>query len=62
MNDKLKLWQIGLVVFILGGLVNAIFIHAGIGGLLREIARLTILAGLGILILGIVWNFRKDKK
>ncbi len=59
MSNKLKLWQVGLIVFILGGLVNAVLIRAGIGGLLRELMRLVILSGLGIFIFGLVKNFQK---
>ena len=59
MSNKLKLWQVGLIVFILGGLVIAVLIRAGIGGLLRELMRLVILSGLGIFIFGLVKNFQK---
>lgn len=54
----MTLWQIGLLIFILGGLVNTILMKAGIGGPLRELSRLSILVGLVILILGL---FRRKK-
>jgi len=37
----MKLWQLGLLVFILAGAVNAIFINFDIGSLPRELARLS---------------------
>jgi hypothetical protein len=61
MNSKLKLWQIGLVVFIFAGLANAVFVSVGIGGLLRELMRFAILAGLGILVFGVVQALAKKK-
>lgn len=46
----MKLWQIGLLIVIFGGLLNAILIQNNIGGLVRELMRLVILTGFGILI------------
>ena len=50
----MKLWQIGLILFILAGLINTILINAAIGGLPRELARLSILVGLVLLTVGLV--------
>ena len=50
----MKLWQIGLIVFILAGAVNAIFINLGVAGLPRELARFTILTGLVLLVAGFI--------
>ena len=50
----MKLWQIGFVVVLIGGLVNGALIHFGIGGIFRELARLSVLIGIVILIAGAV--------
>lgn len=50
----MKLWQIGLIVFILAGALNAVFLNLDIGGLPREPARLSVLMGLGILVFGLI--------
>lgn len=50
----MKLWQIGLVIFLLAGALNAVFINLAIGGLPRELARLSILSGLVLLAVGLV--------
>lgn len=54
----MNLWQIGLIVFILGGLANTLLMHSGIGGILRELTRFSILAGLVLFLIG----FAKRKK
>ena len=51
---RMKLWQIGLLVFIVGGLINTVLMNAGIGGLLRELARLSVLVGLVLLAVGLI--------
>ena len=55
----MTLWQIGLVIFIAAGAINAVLINLQIGGLPRELARLSILTGLVILIVGL---FKRKKK
>lgn len=59
MNDKMKLWQIGLIVIFGGACVNGLFVNMGVGGLLREAMRLVIFVGLGIFIFGLVRSFQK---
>ena len=54
----MTLWQIGFLVFILAGVVNAVFVHFDIGGPLRELARLSILIGLVLFIVGL---FKRKK-
>lgn len=54
MNNKMSLWQIGLIVFIVGLLTNTVFMSVGIGGLLRELSRLSVFVGLGIFVIGLV--------
>ena len=53
MTTKRPLWKMGLIVFLAGGLINTIFLHVAIGGILRELARLSVLVGLGMLIAGL---------
>ena len=50
----MTLWQIGLLVFILAGVVNAFLVHYSIGGPFRELARLSILSGLVLLVAGLI--------
>ena len=50
----MKFWQIGLIIFLLAGAVNAVFVNFDVGGLPRELARLSILAGLAIFIVGLI--------
>jgi hypothetical protein len=50
----MKLWQFGLLIFILSGALNAVFINFDIGGLPRELARLSVLVGLVILVVGVI--------
>ncbi len=51
---KMKLWKKGLIVFIVGVILNMLFMNLGIGGLLREGSRLTSLIGLVVLVVGLV--------
>ncbi len=53
-KNKPQLWQIGLIVFILGGLINSVLIRAGVGGILRELMRLSVLAGLVLFVIGLI--------
>ena len=55
----MTLWQIGLLIFILAGAVNAIFINLNLGGLPRELARLSVLIGLGLLVVGLLKRRKK---
>lgn len=50
----MTLWQLGLLIFLLAGALNAVFINLDIGGIPRELARLSILAGLAIFIVGLI--------
>jgi len=50
----MKLWQKGLIIFIVGGVINTILIQAEIGGILRELARLSVIVGLGVLVFGLI--------
>ena len=53
MKNK-PLWQIGLALFILGGLLNTVLIKAGIGGIPRELSRFSVLAGVVLLIIALI--------
>ncbi len=55
----MKLWKIGLLSVIIGGLLNAILIQNDIGGILRELMRFVILSGFAILLVGIFKSFTK---
>ncbi len=50
----MKTWQLGLVVVLVAGLINGLLISAGIGGIIRELARLSILVGMGVLVFGLI--------
>lgn len=50
----MKLWQIGLIIFLIAGALNAIFINLNLGGLPRELARLSILIGFVLLVMGLL--------
>lgn len=54
-----NLWVIGLIVVLVGSLLNGILIRGGIGGVIRELMRLVILAGVFLLIFGLI---RRSKK
>lgn len=53
-EQGMTLWQIGLVVFILAGALNAVFVNFDVGGLPRELARLSVLIGLVISVVGVI--------
>ena len=55
----MKLWQIGLLVVIITSVVNGFLVKYEVGGIIRELARLVILLGLGLLIYGL---FKRAKK
>ncbi len=60
-KNKTQLWQVGLIIFILVGLINSVLIRAGIGGILRELVRLTVLAGLILFAIGLIKRSRKSR-
>ena len=49
-----KVWHIGLIMILVSPLVSGLLIEAGVMGLIRELFRLITLAGLLLLIYGIV--------
>ena len=49
----MKLWKKGLLIFVMAAMVNTLLMKAGIGGLVRELARLATLAGLVVLAVGL---------
>lgn len=57
----MTLWQLGLIIFLLAGALNAVFINFDVGGLPRELARLAILVGLGLAAVGFVIR-KKERK
>ena len=50
----MTLWQIGLVIFLAAGAANALFINLSLGGLPRELARISVLVGLVLLVVGLI--------
>ena len=52
-KNKKSLQAKGLIVFISGFFAVMIFMTVGIGGLLREIARLTVLLGIVLIVIGL---------
>lgn len=50
----MKLWQKGLLTILIGGLINAALIKYEIAGVIRELMRLVILAGFGVLVFGLI--------
>ncbi len=55
MKSKSTLWLIGLAIVIGGSFINGVFlIPRDIGGLARELTRLVILFGIGLLIYGLI--------
>lgn len=58
--NSMKLWHFGLVILILSGALNAVFLNFDVSGLPRELARLSVLAGLVLFLVGLVK--RKVKK
>ena len=55
----MKLWKIGILTVILGGLINAILIQNHIGGFPREGMRLVILIGVFVFLFGSIRAFRR---
>jgi hypothetical protein len=60
MNDKKQpkpkksLLQKGLLTFGIGFLFNVIFVMFGIGGIVRELARLAVIVGFVFIIVGLI--------
>lgn len=54
-------WELGLIVILIGSLINGLLIRADVGGLIRELMRLVIIFGIIIFVLGIGRRFRKGK-
>ena len=59
MNSK-SLWLYGLILIVVASLVNGLLMSQGIGSIVRELARLSILIGVGLFIFGIIRNLRKQ--
>src|SRR3989338_6732481 len=57
----MTLWQIGLIIFIAGGVLNAILINLEDGGLFRELTRLLILSDLVIFFIFLITHKKKKK-
>lgn len=55
----MTLWQIGLLIFILSGIISSFLVHFSIGGPIRELARLSVLIGSVIFIVGL---FKRKKQ
>jgi hypothetical protein len=53
-KPKKSLLRTGLITFAVGFVVNAAFMLIGIGGLLRELSRLTALVGVVLIIIGLI--------
>ncbi len=51
---KKSLLKKGLIVFILGFIVNTALMLIGVGGIVRELARLAVIVGIVMIIFGMV--------
>ncbi len=56
-----KFVKLGIIILIIAGLINAILVNSNIGGMVREMTRFTILAGLAIVVFGL-FHKRKNPK
>lgn len=56
-----KLIKLGILILIVTGLINAILINSNIGGIVRELVRLTIVAGLATIVFGLLHKRKKSK-
>ena len=61
-NLSKSLSRKGLIILIASFVINTIFIAAGIGGLLHEAARLGVIVGFLMVIVGLVQRARSKKK
>lgn len=50
----MKLWQVGLIIVLVGSLTNGLLVSFNIGGLVREGMRLVIIIGMGLLVFGLI--------
>jgi len=53
-KPKKSLLHKGVNIFLIGFIVLAVFVAVGIGGILRELARLSVIVGLVIIIVGAI--------
>ena len=58
--NKNKLWIIGLVVVLIGSLINGLLVQNEVGGFSREFMRFVILVGIGTFVFGIIKRSKKD--
>jgi len=62
LGEKLnKITKAGIITVIIAGLINSILVNIGIEGMVREVARLSIIAGIVILLFGLFYK-RKNSK
>ena len=54
LKPKKSLLKKGVIIFVVGFLVNVIFVMFGIGGIVRELARLAVIVGVVLIIIGVV--------
>ncbi len=50
----MKLWQKGLIVIVAGIVINTLLMNLGVGGIIRDLVRLSVFVGLGMLLIGLV--------
>jgi len=50
----MRVWQWGLILVVGVGLVNGLLVSNNIGGVIRELMRLAILVGFGLLLYGLI--------
>jgi hypothetical protein len=50
----MTLWKFGLILLIAGGTINAVLINLEIGGILRELTRLSIIVGFILFVFGLL--------
>lgn len=50
----MKLWKKGLIVIVAGIVINTLLMNLGVGGIIRDLVRLSVLVGLGMLLIGLV--------
>jgi hypothetical protein len=56
-TKKRSLIKAGLVVFLCGWLFNVPLVMLGVGGIVRECARLSILVGFGMIVVGVAAKY-----
>jgi len=50
----MTLWKKGLIVLVVGIVLNSILVSLGVGGLLRELTRLISLVGIVVTVIGLI--------